>query len=86
MKIQTSPLKFHIGPHKGNSFYKIKFVFQKELSSLLGDKFSLQINSKVFSADFGQELKDETEKIIYVGLGDKDKIIFRKFAGLFLKY
>lgn len=86
MKIETSPLKFQIGPIKGLSFYKILFVFQGELKQTLGDKFKLQIDSKVFSADFGQEFKDEAERTIYIGLGDKEKIVFRKFAGLFIKF
>jgi leucyl aminopeptidase len=86
MKIESTPLKFQIGPIKGHPFYKIQFVFQSELKETLGTKFGLQISSKVFSADFGQELKDETDKTIYIGLGEIDKLIFRKFAGLFLKY
>jgi leucyl aminopeptidase len=86
MKIETSPLKFQIGPFKGHSFYKMQFVFQSDLKDTLGDKFSLQISSKVFTADLGQEFKDESEKIIYVGLGEKDKLVFRKFAGIFIKF
>ncbi|MCZ8156847.1 MAG: leucyl aminopeptidase [Leptospira sp.] len=86
MKIETSPLKFQLTPFKGNSFYKIQFVFSNDLKSTLGDKFSFQIESKVFSADFGQELKDEASKTIYLGLGEPEKLIFRKFAGMFMKF
>ncbi|TGN17340.1 leucyl aminopeptidase [Leptospira idonii] len=86
MKIETSPLSFQIGPLKGDSFYKLILLFQEEVKDELGKKFPTQINAKVFSGDFGQELKDESEKIIYVGLGEKEKLVFRKLAGLFLKF
>jgi len=86
MKIETSPLKFQIGPIKGHAFYKIRFVFQNELKDTLGEKFKLQIDSKVFTADLGKEFKDESSQTIYVGLGEKEKLVFRKFAGIFLKF
>ncbi len=86
MKLESSPLKFQLLPIKGHTFYKIQFIFQNELKEKLGEKFKVQIESKVFSADFGQEFKDEHDKTIYIGLGDKEKIVFRKFAGLFIKY
>ncbi|GBF50957.1 leucyl aminopeptidase [Leptospira ryugenii] len=86
MKVENLPLSFHLGKAKGASHYLVRFVFQKEISEELNQRFAAQISSKIFTGDFGQELKDEANRIIYVGLGEKEKLVFRKFASLFLKY
>ncbi|WP_411823889.1 leucyl aminopeptidase [Leptospira sp. 'Mane'] len=86
MKIETSPLNFQVGNLKGNTHYKIELIFQEEVKDKLGKKFPKQLTAKIFSGDFGQELKDESEQVLYIGLGEKEKLVFRKLAGLFIKY
>lgn len=86
MKIETSPLQIQIGALKGNSFYKLIPIFSEDVKEELSDKYPLQISKKIFTGEIGQEFKDETGQIIYLGLGEKDKLQFRKLISLFFKF
>ncbi|MDF3819689.1 leucyl aminopeptidase [Leptospira sp. 96542] len=86
MKIETSALQIQIGSSKHANHYKLVPLFQEEVKETLGKRFGSQIEAKVFAGDVGQEFKDESEKIIYLGLGEKEKLQFRKFISLFFKF
>ncbi|MBM9549204.1 leucyl aminopeptidase [Leptospira sp. 201903074] len=86
MKIEISPLQIQIGAPKSGSYYKLIPIFQEDVKEELGKKFPVQIETKVFSGDLGKEFRDESEKTIYLGLGEKEKLNFRKFISHFFKY
>ena len=86
MKIEISPLQIQIGQAKSGSFYKLIPIFQEEVKEELGKKFPIQIETKVFSGELGKEFRDEAEHTIYLGLGEKEKLSFRKLISHFFKY
>ncbi|MCW7488841.1 leucyl aminopeptidase [Leptospira meyeri] len=86
MKIETSPLQIQIGSPKSGTFYKLIPIFQEDVKEELGKKFPVQIETKVFSGELGKEFRDESEQTIYLGLGEKEKLNFRKFISHFFKY
>lgn len=86
MKIEISPLQIQIGAPKSGSYYKLIPIFQEDVKEELGKKFPVQIETKVFSGDLGKEFRDESEQTIYLGLGEKEKLNFRKFISHFFKY
>ncbi|ABZ92974.1 Leucyl aminopeptidase [Leptospira biflexa serovar Patoc strain 'Patoc 1 (Ames)'] len=86
MKIEISPLQIQIGQAKSGSFYKLIPIFQEEVKEELGKKFPIQIETKVFSGELGKEFRDEAEHTIYLGLGEKEKLNFRKLISHFFKY
>lgn len=84
MKIETSPLQIQIGSPKTGTYYKLIPIFQEDVKEELGKKFPVQIETKVFSGELGKEFRDEAEQTIYLGLGEKEKLNFRKFISHFL--
>lgn len=85
MKIESTTFQFSVGSLSGHQHYTLHLLFQEEAKEIFGKKFPFQLESKVFSGEFGQEFRDESAKDIYIGLGDKEKFNFWKVVHYFIK-
>ncbi|TGM85461.1 leucyl aminopeptidase [Leptospira licerasiae] len=84
MKIERSKINFSIGKNTSKNIYKVIPVVKDNLPKELESKFSDQIRSGIFSAESGQSFIDESERIIYLGLGNSNKVSIRSVAQIFL--
>lgn len=84
MKIERSKINFSIGKNTSKNIYKVIPVVKDNLPKELESKFSDQIRSGIFSAESGQSFIDESERIIYLGLGNSNKVSIRSVAQVFL--
>ncbi|EQA36256.1 cytosol aminopeptidase family, catalytic domain protein [Leptospira inadai serovar Lyme str. 10] len=83
MKLEKSKIHFSIGKNASKNIYKIVPVAKDHLPKELETKFPEQIKSSVFTGETGQSLIDESDRIIYLGLGEAAKASIRSVAQLF---
>lgn len=86
MKLEKSKIHFAIGKNTSKNIYKIIPVSKDHLPKELEAKFSEQVKSSIFTGEAGQSLVDESDRIIYLGLGDSAKISVRSVAQLFFSF
>lgn len=83
MKLDKNKIQTSIGKNPSKAFYKLQILLKDHFPENLKTKFSLQTSSGIFTGDNGQVFTDESEKIIYLGLGDSSKVKIRGVAQLF---
>lgn len=86
MKLEKSKIHFSIGKNASKNIYKIVPVAKDHLPKELEAKFSEQIKSSIFTGETGQSLIDESDRIIYLGLGESGKTSVRSVAQLFFSF
>ncbi|PJZ68617.1 peptidase M17 [Leptospira perolatii] len=84
MKLENSKISFGLGRNPSKNYYKIILVSKGLLPKELSAKFADQIQAGIFTGELGQSLNDELNKIIYIGIGDPEKISVRSIAQQFL--
>jgi leucyl aminopeptidase len=85
MKLHSSHLTLQSGYIKQGLFYKVYHVSTKNINDNFKDQLLNAKDSKIFEAESGQQYIDHIEKIIYIGLGDLEKITLRKLASFYIK-
>ncbi|MCB1193186.1 MAG: leucyl aminopeptidase family protein [Leptospiraceae bacterium] len=85
MKLEPSKLNISIGKNKSNNLYNIYHVFKNDIPPNLKGELEPFATSKIFIGDMGQQHIDHKGRIIYLGLGEKEKITLRKIAGIYIK-
>lgn len=85
MKIEPSKLNISIGKNKSSHLYNVYHIFKDNIQANIKEELESLISSKVFVGDFGQQYFDHKGKVIYIGLGEKDKLSLRKLAGIYIK-
>lgn len=86
MKLDKNKIQTSIGKNPSKTFYKLQLLFKDHFPENLKTKYSLQTSSGIFTGDNGQIFTDETEKIIYLGLGDSSKVKTRGIAQHFFSF
>lgn len=81
MKLEDLKLNIKIGANKSKEFYVVRHVFKEELPEELRELSEL----KIFSGENGQQYIDNNKKILYVGLGEKEKVNIHKIASIYIK-
>jgi leucyl aminopeptidase len=84
MKIESTSIRYSLGVNKSPIVYKIHFVLSTDEKNPLLKEFQDQWKSGLFTGEFKQELRDETTKTIFLGLGSTDKLQIRNLASLFI--
>lgn len=83
MKIEKSPIRYSLGTGPTPNIYTVHLVFTEDRDKPSIQKYKKQWDSRVFRGESGQRFFDESEQIILMGLGSKDKLILRKVANAF---
>ncbi|MCX7998913.1 MAG: peptidase M17, partial [Leptospiraceae bacterium] len=81
MKLEDLRLDIKVGKNRAENFYVVRHIFKEEIPKELK---SLS-ESKIFSAELGQQYVDSSKQIIYIGLGEKEKLTIHKIASIYLK-
>ncbi|TGK29082.1 leucyl aminopeptidase [Leptospira gomenensis] len=86
MKLDKNKIQLSIGKNPSKSYYKLQILFKDHFPENLKTKFSLQTAAGIFTGDGGQVFTDESEKIIYLGLGESSKVKIRNVAQQFFTF
>ncbi|EMN13325.1 leucyl aminopeptidase family protein [Leptospira borgpetersenii] len=86
MKLDKNKIQTSIGKNPSKTFYKLQLLLKDHFPENLKTKYPLQTSSGIFTGDNGQIFTDETEKIIYLGLGDSSKVKTRGIAQHFFQF
>ncbi|XDD51308.1 M17 family metallopeptidase [Leptospira sp. WS92.C1] len=86
MKLDKNQIQISIGKNPSKSFYKLQVLLKDHFPENLKTKFPLQTSSGIFTGENGQIFSDESDKIIYLGLGDSTKVKIRGVAQLFFQF
>ena len=85
MKIPSSQLKLYAGKNKSKRVYEVHHFFKGKIPANIAKSLQVQIDSKVFQAEAGQQYIDHNDQVIYIGLGESEKLTLRKLASYYLK-
>ena len=85
MKETEPKFKISWGPGTDKNRYRVVMLAKDKYPADFKSAFKDQIDAKIFTGDSGSQLTDETNKTIYIGIGEEDKVEARKLAALFLK-
>ncbi len=81
MKLEDLKINIKIGANKSKYFYVVRHVFKDSIFNEIKELTEL----KIFSGDYNQQYIDNNQKIIYIGLGEKEKITIHKIASIYIK-
>jgi leucyl aminopeptidase len=84
MKLESTSIRYSLGVNKTPITYKIHFIFPSDENHPLLKDFQDQWKSGFFTGEFKQELKDETTRTIFLGVGKLEKLHIRNLASLFI--
>lgn len=85
MKIPSSQIKLYAGKNKSKRIYEVHHFFKEKIPKNIANAIKVQMDSKVFLAEAGQQYIDHNDQVIYIGLGEEGKLTLRKLASYYLK-